>query len=593
MASLPISGTNIRLLSGVPFSNDYKHTRWFDSEQQQQSYFLGKNVVHLEANANFQRTTDKKYIKVNKSIDQLWGTNYAMFQNASYNTKWFYAFITKLVYVNSAMTEVHFELDVFQTWKFQLNFKPSFVAREHCPLWLSNGDPVINTVDEGLNYGTDYDVKEVDNYNVNSDIMYLVIVSKSTLHNSDENPSGLIVANINGVPQPLSTYIHPFDSYGGSPEIRYDGASNSLSTVLDVLNTIYLIPEAVNNIVSLYITNHAGLDAHLSGGTLNITFTPYQVLEVVDIGNAFTTIYIGQQMNYLPTTVYCKDKYSGLKSGVTESKLLMYPYSLLEITDFKGNMATLKPEYIESSSLEVSVYGSMGYSNKVAYIPKNYLTNNNESEAVNTMASIGHGLIDNNPNDIAVITDMLAAFLQGNRNSLENQKDSIVFNGNMDVATGATNAISSALRGNIGGAVGGIEQGVRGGGNALLKIEGLHAKLKDIDNVPPQIQKMGSNSAFDFGNDYKGFWVVSKQVKAEYRKKLQEFWNMYGYKLNEVKIPNFHTRQSWNYVQTVSCVVTGSINNDDLDEFKNIFDSGITLWHTDDIGNYFLSNGVI
>lgn len=593
MASLPISGTNIRLLSGVPFSNDYKHTRWFDSESQQQSYFLSKNVVHLEANANFQRVTNKTYIKVNKSIDQLWGTNYVMFQNASYNTKWFYAFVTKLVYINSAMTEVHFELDVFQTWKFQLTFKPSFVSREHCPLWEGNGQPVINTVEEGLNYGSEYDIKAVDNYNVTGDIMYLVIVSKSTLHTDDENSSGLIVANINGVPQPLSTYVHPFDSYGGSPNVNYDGGSTALSTVIEILNSLYLVPEAVNNIVSLYITNHVGLDAYYSGGDLNINFSLYQDIKFVTVGNAFNTIYIGKQMNYPSTDVYCKPKYSSLTSGVTESKLLMSPYTIIELTDFKGNISVLKPEYINSSDIVVSVFGSMGYSNKVAYIPKNYLTNNNESDSINTMASIGNGLIDNNPNDVAVITDMLAAFFQGNRNSLENQKDSIVFNGNMDVAAGATNAISSALRGNIGGAVGGLEQGVRGGGNALLKIEGLHAKLKDIDNVPPQIQKMGSNSAFDFGNGYKGFWLVSKQVKPEYRKKLQEFWNMYGYKLNEVKIPNFHTRSSWNFVQTVSCVVVGSINNDDLEEFKAIFDNGITLWHTDDVGNYFLDNGVI
>jgi hypothetical protein len=26
MATVPLSGTNIRLLSGVPFSNDYKHS---------------------------------------------------------------------------------------------------------------------------------------------------------------------------------------------------------------------------------------------------------------------------------------------------------------------------------------------------------------------------------------------------------------------------------------------------------------------------------------------------------------------------------------------------------------------------------------
>jgi hypothetical protein len=46
VAVVPASGTNIRLISGVPFSNDYKHTRWFDSVDQQTNYFLNRNVVH-------------------------------------------------------------------------------------------------------------------------------------------------------------------------------------------------------------------------------------------------------------------------------------------------------------------------------------------------------------------------------------------------------------------------------------------------------------------------------------------------------------------------------------------------------------------
>jgi hypothetical protein len=40
-------------------------------------------------------------------------------------------------------------------------------------------------------------------------------------------------------------------------------------------------------------------------------------------------------------------------------------------------------------------------------------------------------------------------------------------------------------------------------------------------------------------------------------------------------------------------VLTGNINNEDLNELKSVFNNGITLWHTDQIGNYALENGVI
>ena len=42
MATVPLSGTNVRLLSGVPFYNDYKDTRWFDTKAAQTAYFLNR-----------------------------------------------------------------------------------------------------------------------------------------------------------------------------------------------------------------------------------------------------------------------------------------------------------------------------------------------------------------------------------------------------------------------------------------------------------------------------------------------------------------------------------------------------------------------
>src|SRR5690606_32605565 len=96
MATIPISGTNIRMLSNIPFSNDYKNTRWFDTKTAQTSYFMNKPVVHSMAETTFQRIEGQRYINTDKHIDDLWGTNYLMFQNAQYNNKWFYAFVTKL-----------------------------------------------------------------------------------------------------------------------------------------------------------------------------------------------------------------------------------------------------------------------------------------------------------------------------------------------------------------------------------------------------------------------------------------------------------------------------------------------------------------
>ena len=68
---------------------------------------------------------------------------------------------------------------------------------------------------------------------------------------------------------------------------------------------------------------------------------------------------------------------------------------------------------------------------------------------------------------------------------------------------------------------------------------------------------------------------------------------MYGYKVNRVKVPNLHTRQSWNYVKTVDCTIVANIPQDDLNSIKQMFNKGITLWHNTDVGNYNLSNNEI
>lgn len=221
MATVPLSGTNVRLLSGVPFYNDYKDTRWFDNADSQLNYFYNRNVIHTMTQANFQRIEGRSFISVNKSIDELWQTNYLMFQNASYSNKWFYAFVTKLEYSQKNVTYVHFQIDVLQTWRFECVFKPSFVLREHCKLWNEDGSPVRNTVPEKLHYGDAYDIVYRDSYHPNEGLKWLVIVSNSALHNATDITEGQILSTTVGVPQTLCYYLIPF--YDNGVQINING----------------------------------------------------------------------------------------------------------------------------------------------------------------------------------------------------------------------------------------------------------------------------------------------------------------------------------------------------------------------------------
>lgn len=111
--------TEVHLLN-VPLENDYKHTLYFSSLTAQTSYFTSKRV-HTGNNFTYQRKD--QIIRYPKDYDELVGCNYVMYKNSSYSNKWYYAFITKMEYINDEVTAIHIETDVLQTWMFDYTVK--------------------------------------------------------------------------------------------------------------------------------------------------------------------------------------------------------------------------------------------------------------------------------------------------------------------------------------------------------------------------------------------------------------------------------------------------------------------------------------
>lgn len=121
--------TTIRILKDVPLDNTYDHTIYFADATAQRNYLLGKTKYNLAQNT-YQRVK-RGVARVGIKSDNLYDCNYMMFQNINFGSKWFYAFITSVEYVNNECSEVSFELDVMQTWTFDYSPDYCFVEREH------------------------------------------------------------------------------------------------------------------------------------------------------------------------------------------------------------------------------------------------------------------------------------------------------------------------------------------------------------------------------------------------------------------------------------------------------------------------------
>jgi hypothetical protein len=143
----------LKLLVNVPLDSDYVNTINFDSVSEQTAYFASKYKYNFD---NYSYLKEQQKIRVGVKADNIYECNYLMFQNTSFGTKWFYAFINKVEYINNEMSEITFEIDVMQTWCFDYTLRTSFVEREH-----SLTDVIgENLVPENLELG-DYQYKDL------------------------------------------------------------------------------------------------------------------------------------------------------------------------------------------------------------------------------------------------------------------------------------------------------------------------------------------------------------------------------------------------------------------------------------------------
>ena len=90
------------------------------------------------------------------------------------------------------------------------------------------------------------------------------------------------------------------------------------------------------------------------------------------------------------------------------------------------------------------------------------------------------------------------------------------------------------------------------------------------------------------------FYFVGMSIKEEYARIIDDYFTMYGYKVNRVKVPNKAHRQRWWYTKTINVNLNGNIPQNDMQKIKQCYDNGITFWrNANEIENYSLSNNIV
>lgn len=609
--------TEVHLLSNVPFNFSYNNVMDFDTLEDQTTYFINKSVMTFQ-DLTHQRVNNTT-INLEVQYEELYNVNYMMFQNDKIPGKWFYAFIVKYDYVSPKVTRITYQIDVYQTWLFEMQWQTSYVEREHTKRFNQDGTPVINTIEEDLNYGSDY--KTIYKTKCNNDnIIWLVAITKISIEQllgSSTIHSGRI-ANIY---QPLHYTLIPIDLDGIA--VTINGQPGGYDFITGLGND----PTTVGQLVSLFFTPYVPFTYSIDSNN-NITTNDGNVHFVSGAGVGGFYDYYGDN-SWTPINYNVSNNMFSLMPNYSESKLLMYPYTLIELTDMQGNTATLKPQNFDDKSLSFDVMGCISSQPKTAIYPHGYLGNTSGS-----VKDFTGGIINNNICDIPIVDDYTASYMQANRNSIATTNKYAIDNASRGVyQNNATNRLANytiskeqeyARYGNFANALGDALTLNFGGmfrsgydaikqydllegqktannlnndfANINLKVNaeqqiGLtQAKIQDINNMPATISNLGNNTMFDTGYKNMHFYVMIKTIREEYAEQITNYFKMFGYKVNKLEIPNIKSRESYNYIKTVDANIIGNIPTNDLSAIKGIFDKGVTVWHTDQVGDYSLSN---
>lgn len=135
-------------LCNTPLKSDNKNQISFNNREEQFVYF-NSLAVHRFSDFTYQRKDNIIRVPINAEVLYNDGVNYVMYDNKNFSTRWIYAYITQIEYINANVSHIHIKTDVFQTWFLDCEILPSFVVRET----VINDDLFKHTLPENLPTG--------------------------------------------------------------------------------------------------------------------------------------------------------------------------------------------------------------------------------------------------------------------------------------------------------------------------------------------------------------------------------------------------------------------------------------------------------
>ena len=518
-------------------TNQLKFNTWTD----QWNYFSNLPHIYLD-NATYQRKEGViRFPTTDISFDELIRYNYVSYKNEAYANKTFFAYVKNMRYVNDGMTEIEIETDPYQSWQFDLIYRRCFVEREHVR------DDTIgkHTIPEGLETG-EYIIQSITD-NEKDSFNYLkpgstaydhpIIVMATSDTGGTSVPSGSKLYG--GIYSGL--YYLAFPTGGDAENFIYD-LTTGFSSKVDAIYAIFMVPASLLDLRgSDYFTP--------SGKNYEMAFVPYTTESTYMLtGSIIDTYTLGS--SYHPKN----------------NKTLCFPYRYITVSNNAGSTNHYKYEYFEHEDIAgtpnqcmFAIEGTVSIGCSIKCTPRNY---NISYTDPNVNTQLIEGVDAYKLPTCTWLTDPFLNWLSEN---------SINIIGGTAVEVGEIVAGMAMMSSNP--AMGGVM--AVGGATGIFNTvkEGFQKALD------PKTANGGQNQGnYNFAKGL-GFSVYKYSIRDEYAKIIDDYFTMFGYKVNALKVPNIHSRKNWNYVKTIDCNFSGDIPGKDLVKLRQMFDNGITIWH--------------
>lgn len=513
--------TDVYLLK-VPLEIDNTNQLTFANATAQYNYFSSLPKITVD-DFTYQRKDGT--IRFGACFDDIIGYNYVMYRNDAYSNKWFYAFIDNMQYMNDNMTAISISTDTWQTWQFDLTYKRCFVEREHV-----NDDTVgANRIPEDLEIGElRYNGMAMDIAKTDFSTGYLCLGVTELISPFDSNP--------------LTNWLTVYGGlFSGLNYMLFDSLV-SLQRVIDYYNKN---KTGDGGIQTIFYVPKAFVDASDPKRQTYTLSSQSNTAEVIWLEPTESAVHITTSMHKPINFIY---GYTNIKNN----KLKTYPYAYFTISNNAGTEIEYRYEDFPEDTMPFAVDMTLCPSMAMKFYPQNYLG------SYDTKQMWEQGVIGAKTPQCSWHTDYYTNWLTQNA---------------VNVATGpvstAMQAVQNFAFGNPFGVASSIFNGITSQVNAKYQ-----AKL-----MPDQIHGDVNAGDIAFSAGRTCFTYNQKCIMPQFASIIDNYFSMFGYKVNDVKIPNITGRANWNYVKTIGCYIEADIPQEDLQDIKNMFDRGVTFWH--------------